>query len=93
MLLAQSGLHFGHYASGVDFDLISDMHALKTSIALHHDGTFSRWKAGLCVVLEKSADTRLISKLWAILLIETDVNRANKILLGQCMLFWQSALL
>jgi hypothetical protein len=83
---SHSGLHFGHYISGADSDLISDLHALKCSIALHHGIALSRWKFGLCVMLEKSPGVRLISKLRAILLMEADFNAANKILFGQRML-------
>lgn len=83
---SQSGLHFGHYVSGAESDLISDMHALKTSIALHHGLALTRWKSGLCAMLEKSLGARLISKLRPILLMEADFNAANKIIFGQRML-------
>eukprot|EP00804_Cyclotella_cryptica_P020061 CCRYP_014882-RA/>CCRYP_014882-RA protein AED:0.23 eAED:-0.35 QI:0/-1/0/1/-1/1/1/0/117 len=62
------------------------MHALKTSIALHHGIALSRWKSGLCVMIEKSPGVKLISKLRAILLMEADFNAANKIIFGQRML-------
>ena len=83
---SQSGLHFGHYVSGANSDLISDMHALKYSIALHHGIALSRWKSGLCVMLGKSPSVRLISKLRAILLMKADFNAANKNIFGQRML-------
>ena len=83
---SQSGLHFGHYVSGADSDMISDVHALKTSIALHHGIALARWKKGLCVMLEKAPGVRRISKLRAILLMEADFNAANKIIFGQRML-------
>ena len=83
---SQSGLHFGHYVSGANSDMISDVHALKTSIALHHGIALSRWKSGLCVMIEKVAGVKLISKLRAILLMEADFNAANKIIFGQRML-------
>ena len=83
---SQSGLHFGHYVSGASSDLISDIHALKTSLALHHGIALSRWKKGLCVMIEKSPGVKLLSKLRAILLMEADFNAANKIIFGQRML-------
>ena len=83
---SQSGLHFGHYVSGATSDLISDVHALKVSIALHHGVALSRWKRGLCVMIEKAPGVKLISKLRAILLMEADFNAANKIIFGQRML-------
>lgn len=83
---SQSGLHFGHYVSGADSDMISDVHALKTSIALHNGIALTRWKSGLCVMIEKSPGVKLISKLRAILLMEADFNAANKIIFGQRMM-------
>jgi hypothetical protein len=38
-----STLHFGHYISGADCDVISDFHALKTSLALVHGIALNRW--------------------------------------------------
>ncbi len=66
--------------------MISDIHALKTSIALHHGIALNRWKKGLCVMIEKSPGVKLLSKLRAILLMEADFNAANKIIFGQRML-------
>lgn len=83
---SQSGLHFGHYIAGANSDILSDIHALKTSLALHYGVALTRWKSGLCVMLEKQPGVRLISKLRAILLMEADFNAANKILFGNRML-------
>lgn len=77
---SQSGLHFGHYISGAASEILSDVHAQKTLMALHHGIALSRWKAGLCVMLEKVTGLRLISKLQAILLMEVEFNAANKII-------------
>eukprot|EP00804_Cyclotella_cryptica_P004495 CCRYP_017638-RA/>CCRYP_017638-RA protein AED:0.30 eAED:-0.69 QI:0/-1/0/1/-1/0/1/0/265 len=83
---SQSGLHFGHYIAGAESDILSDVHALKTSLALHYGIALTRWKSGLCVMLEKQPGVRMISKLCAILLMEADFNAANKILFGNRML-------
>ena len=83
---SHSGLHFGHYIAGADSDILSDIHALKTSLALHYGIALSRWKSGLCVMLKKQPGVRLISKLRTILLMEADFNAANKILFGNRML-------
>lgn len=83
---SQSGLHFGHYVSGAESVIISQMHSIKTSIALSHGVALNRWQSGLCVMLEKTAGVKLISKLRAILLMEADFNAANKIIFGQRML-------
>eukprot|EP00956_Cyclotella_meneghiniana_P029293 scaffold70426_cov59-Cyclotella_meneghiniana.AAC.4 len=81
-----SQLHFGHYISGADSDVISDFHALKTSLALVHGIALGRWSQGLCVMLEKVLGNKLINKLRAILLMEADFNAMNKIIYGERML-------
>jgi hypothetical protein len=81
-----SGQHFGHHVSGGKSDIISDFHALKVSLAIHHGVALERWLAGLCVMLEKEKGNKLISKLRAILLMEADFNAANKIIFGIRML-------
>ena len=81
-----SGLHFGHYISGAESDLISKFHAMKTSIALKEDIAMSCWSNGLSVMPEKMFIVRLVSKLRAILLMEADFNAANKIVYGNQML-------
>jgi len=83
---SQLGLNFGHYVSGACLDIISDLHALKTSIALQHRIAYTHWKSGLCVMLEKAPRVCLISKLRVILLMVADFNAANKIIFGQRML-------
>eukprot|EP00956_Cyclotella_meneghiniana_P027276 scaffold60862_cov41-Cyclotella_meneghiniana.AAC.6 len=81
-----SKLHFGHYISGAHSDVISDFHALKTSLAIVHGIALKRWSSGLCVMLEKKLGVRLINKLRAILLMEADFNAANKIIYGERMM-------
>ena len=60
---SQLGLHFGHYIAGAESDILSNIHALKTSLALHYGIALTRWKSSLCVMLEKLPGVRLISKL------------------------------
>jgi hypothetical protein len=81
-----STLHFGHYILGADCDVISDFHALKTSLALVHGIALNRWSKGLCVMLEKVMGVKLINKLRAILLMEADFNASNKIIFGERMM-------
>ena len=81
-----SGLHFGHYISGAESDLISQFHAMKTSIALKEGIALSRWSNGLSVMTEKKIGVRLVSKIRVILLMETDFNAANKIVYGNRMI-------
>ena len=64
-----SGLHCGHYIAGAESDLISQFHAMKNSIALKEGIALSRWSNGLSLILEKIFRVRLVSKLWAILLM------------------------
>eukprot|EP00956_Cyclotella_meneghiniana_P021923 scaffold40638_cov42-Cyclotella_meneghiniana.AAC.4 len=67
--------------------MISDFHALKTSLALVHGIALGRWSQGLCVMLEKVMGNKLINKLRApILLMEADFNATNKIIYGERML-------
>lgn len=72
--------------SGATSDLISYLHALKTSIALFHRIELERLQSGLCIMLEKSKGVWLVSKLWTILLMEVHFSAANKIIFGQRML-------
>ena len=86
LFLPICGQHFGHHVSGEKSDIISDFHALKVSLAIHHGVALERWLAGLCVMLEKEKGNRLISNLRAILLMKADFNAANKIIFGIRML-------
>ena len=83
---SESGLHFGHYKAGARSDIISHVHAVKTSIALTRGFGLSRWSRGLSVMLEKIRGCALINKLRSILLMEADFNCANKLLYGSRML-------
>jgi len=80
---SQSGLSFGHYIAGTDCDYISQFHALQVLLALKK---LERWLKGLSIMLEKMFGVRLISKLWAILLMEADFNAMNKEVYGVRML-------
>ena len=52
-----SGLYFGHYISRAENDLISQFHAMKTSIALKEGIALSRWFNGLSVMLENCLES------------------------------------
>ncbi len=79
---SQSGLHFGHYNAGTDYDYISQFHALRFSLAQKKGIVLERWSKGLSVMLEKMFGVRLVSKLRAILLMEADFNAMNKEVYG-----------
>jgi hypothetical protein len=81
-----SGLHFGHYIAGADWDYISQFHALRVSLALKKGVALEQWVTGLSVMLEKMFGVRLVSKLQAILLMEADFNAMNKEVHGVRML-------
>ena len=81
-----SGFHFGHYIAGAESDYISNYHAVKTSLALMRGISLSRWQRGLACMLEKKAGSRLVTKLRSILLLEADLNKANKIIYGDRMM-------
>ena len=73
-----SGLHFSHYKAGAKSDLISHLHALKTSVALRREVFLARWAKGLSVMLENILVCTLLTKLRTILLMEADFNHSNK---------------
>ena len=83
-----SGFHFGHYIAGAESEYISNYHAVKTSLALMRgiSLSLSRWQRGLACMLEKKAGSRLVTKLRSILLLEADLNKANKIIYGDRMM-------
>ncbi len=83
---SQSGLHFGHYIAGTDCNYISQFHTLRVLLALKKGIVLERWSKGLSVMLEKMFGVRLVSKLWAILLMEADFNAMNKEVYGVRML-------
>ena len=68
--LSVSGLHFSHYKVGAKSHLISQLHALKTSVAVRRGVFLARWAKGLSVMLEKMLGCTLLTKLRAILLME-----------------------
>ena len=81
-----SGFHFGHYIAGAESEYISNYHAVKISLALMRGISLSRWQRGLACMLEKKAGSRLVTKLRSILLLEADLNKANKIIYGDRMM-------
>ena len=61
-------------------DIIAHYNAVRTSVVLAHVIQLERWSCRLSVMLEKTLGVTLVSKLWAILLIETGFNASNKIM-------------
>ena len=86
VLSSVSGLNFSHYKAGAKSDLISHLHALKTSVALRRGVFLARWEKGLSVMLEKMMECNLLTKLRATLLMEADFNHSNKEIFGFRML-------
>ncbi len=78
---SESGLHFGHYIVGCTSDIITTYHA-RVSVVIAHAIQLERWSRGLSVMLEKMLGVTLVTKLWAILLMEADFNATNKIIYG-----------
>ena len=66
--------------------MISQFHALKTTLLLQKGLAVERWSRGLSVMLEKIFGCTLVNKLRAILLMEADFNFANKTIFGNRML-------
>jgi len=74
-----SGLHFGHWKAAAESNKLSEIHALFTEITVSMGHSPRRWQQGLSVMLEKVLGCRLLEKLRAILLMEADLNFANKL--------------
>ena len=53
---SMSGLNFGHYKAGVQSEIISHFHALKTSLLLCRGIALDRWSHGLSVMIENMFD-------------------------------------
>lgn len=84
---SMSGLHFGHWKAAARSDELSEIHAVFTEIAVSTGYSPSRWQQGLSVMLEKTKDCRVPEKLRAILLMEADLNFANKLFFGKRMMY------
>jgi soluble lytic murein transglycosylase-like protein len=70
----------------MDCNYISQFHALQVLLALKKGIALERWSKGLSVMLEKMFGVQLVSKLWAIFLMEADFNAMNKEMYGIWML-------
>ncbi len=78
----ESGIHFGHFIVGCKSDIIAHYHAARVSVVLAHAIQLERWSRDLLVMLEKTIENTLVTKLRAILLMEADFNATNKIIYG-----------
>ena len=81
-----STLHFGHYKTAIKNDKLSELHAVSIDIALNSGYSLKRWQKGLTVMLEKKKGVIKVNKLRAILLMEGDLNCANKTIFGKRMM-------
>lgn len=80
-----STLHFGHYKAATRNDTLSELHAVSLDIAVNSGYSPKRWQRGLTVMLEKKKGVIRVNKLRAILLMEGDLNCANKTIFGSRM--------
>jgi hypothetical protein len=83
---SEPGIHFGHYIVGSKSNMISYYHAARVSVTLANAIQLERWSRGRSVMLEKTLGVMLVTKLWAILLMEGDFNAVNKMVYGMGML-------
>jgi hypothetical protein len=83
---SESGIHFRHYIVGSKSDILSHYHAAHVLVTLAHTILLERWSHGLTVMLKKTLVVTLVTKLWAILLMEGNFNATNKIVYGTRML-------
>jgi hypothetical protein len=83
---SESRIYFGHYIVGSKSDIISHYHAARVLVTLARAILLERWSRGLTVMLKKTLGVTLVTKLWAILLMEGNFNATNKIVYGTRML-------
>jgi len=81
-----SGLHFGHWKAAAESDTLLEIHAMFTEITVSTRHSPRRWQQGLSVMLEKVLGCRFPEKLRAILLMEANLNFANKLFFGHRMM-------
>ena len=81
-----SGVHFGHYVAAAEQTPLARFFAKQISYITQTGRAPSRWGVGLNVLLEKIAGVALVNKLRAILLIEGDMNMANRLIFGDRMM-------
>ena len=65
---------YGHYKAAAHSDLLSEIHALMTELAVTGGTPLAHWESGLSVMLEKQKGVIQVDKLRAILLMEADFN-------------------
>ncbi len=73
-----SGIHFGHYKTGANHELINALHMMLTDIPLRMGFSYWWWKKGINIMLEKITGNCKVTKLRIILLFEADFNQLNK---------------
>jgi hypothetical protein len=78
-----SGLHYGHYKAASHSELLSEIHALMTELAVTGGTPLARWENGLSAMLEKTKGVIQVDKLRAILLMEADFNFYNGLLFAK----------
>jgi len=83
---SMSGLHFRHWKAAVESNFLSEIHAIFSEITVSTGHSPRRWQQGLSVMLEKVPGCRLPEKVWAILIMEADLNFANKLFFGYRMM-------
>ena len=81
-----SGRHFGHYKAASHSHNLSEIHASFQHVASKSGIQLQRWAKGLTVMLEKIEGNTKVDKLRAILLMEADFNKINKLLFGHRMI-------
>ena len=75
-----SGRHCGHYAAAAYSDLLSEAHIRHLVLITKTGAAPKRWPKDLSVMLENIAGVVVVTKLRALLLIEADFNRHNRLI-------------
>ena len=74
------GLHYEYYLAQSKSQLLSLVKCNLVNLALKNNTPLKIWKYRVSIMLKKSKSNILVSKLRAILLLEANFNRLNKII-------------
>jgi hypothetical protein len=80
------GVTFLHYKVAASHSMLLAMHAAYLSACTQKGIPLVRWGIELTVLLEKIVGNNFIHKLWAICLLEADLNWINKVIFAKRMI-------
>ncbi len=81
-IVGDINIHFGHYKLAMYSETVTEFLAKKITLIARGGCPPDQWGHGLQVLLETIAGVALVTKLFAILLMEGDFNYTNKSIFG-----------